>query len=334
MVNFALLISKVVQFVPLDQTRFVEIRIGLHVGDAVGGITGKLTPRYCFFGDTINVASRMETTGMTNRIHVSGDFASHVKILPQAALYHLEKRVDIVDVKGKGKMTTYWLECSQYYDIEYSYSKLIKSVQQLTTDFIFVKPELLSIIARNGTSQVPTSQSITSSIPLRKSQPYDAMSHLVDPVSRSISPKLVATIDFSELIQFDFDLFRVPTDDAISISSHILSLFEGLYDLNGISIEKRVLSNFIRRVSRSYKAVPYHNYHHAFAVLQFTAAQLVQCNFVAQLPNTELFCLSICALIHDIGNTNYYCYYFISDTNITIITITTLTRSSWYKQFV
>ncbi|GMT29622.1 hypothetical protein PFISCL1PPCAC_20919, partial [Pristionchus fissidentatus] len=85
----------------------LKIKVGIHSGALASGILGSTAPRFCVFGDTVNVASRMGSTSEPGRIQMS-ETAAHLLKSKFEHRFVIQER-GIVNIKGKGPCTTFWL---------------------------------------------------------------------------------------------------------------------------------------------------------------------------------------------------------------------------------
>ncbi|KAG1658981.1 hypothetical protein FOA52_008683 [Chlamydomonas sp. UWO 241] len=85
----------------------VSVRIGIHTGDCVSGLVGTKLPKFTLFGDTMNTASRMESTGQLNRIQVSSTTKELLDAGCAPLPHYKFDSTSGVFVKGKGIMVTH-----------------------------------------------------------------------------------------------------------------------------------------------------------------------------------------------------------------------------------
>ena len=103
MADFALDMSAAVERLRMTLQAPVQFRIGINRGPIVAGVIGNKRTIYDVWGDTVNVASRMESLGVPGRIQVTPSFRDRLD-----GRYAFESRGEI-EVKGKGIMSTHFL---------------------------------------------------------------------------------------------------------------------------------------------------------------------------------------------------------------------------------
>lgn len=87
----------------------IRLKIGIHTGRVISGVVGARKPQYALFGDTVNTASRMKTTGERDMIHVSN--ATYSLLKDDDELVWDERTLQ---VKGKGTLQTFLLKQIAY----------------------------------------------------------------------------------------------------------------------------------------------------------------------------------------------------------------------------
>jgi guanylate cyclase len=87
----------------LDGQTKCDVRIGIHVGPVIAGVIGSKKFSYDIWGDAVNTASRMESSGEPGKIQISQRFYEHIK-----DDYQCEYRGQ-TEIKGKGMMNLYFL---------------------------------------------------------------------------------------------------------------------------------------------------------------------------------------------------------------------------------
>nr|XP_027200496.1 adenylate cyclase type 8-like [Dermatophagoides pteronyssinus] len=94
----------------LTADQHFQLRIGISMGPVIAGVVGAIKPQYDIWGDTVNVASRMDTYGVVNKIQIP-DYVA--KVLIDHQLFRPYSR-GIQEVKGKGKLETFLIDYNEH----------------------------------------------------------------------------------------------------------------------------------------------------------------------------------------------------------------------------
>jgi hypothetical protein len=154
-------------------TADLQIRIGLHTGPVTAGVLRGQKSRFQLFGDTVNTAARMESTGMPNKIHLSQETADILGSIGKG--YLVQPRETPIEAKGKGQLQTFWLvdlyaegPKSQYTDSDIGGDAILQEDKSRPKGLVEWNSEILAclvkqIIARRNATGKSTKKNVASS---------------------------------------------------------------------------------------------------------------------------------------------------------------------------
>jgi hypothetical protein len=282
------------------------LRVGLHSGPVTAGVLRGEKSRFQLFGDTVNTASRMESTGERTKIQVSQETAD---LLMAAGKSHwLKPRDEVVVAKGKGEMKTYWLDPTKKRRHTKSH-KDIRVTQEISLqngDFVD-KP-----------MSVPFDDKYARLIDWN----VDVLLHHLARVisSRSRTPSKGSLVNHSSEVALlpsavndVAEVVALPPFDADS------SRFRRARpDVSTLQSTRDDLHEYVKRIALMYRDVPFHNFEHASHVTLCankllnrlinsdeyeTEEELHNSTFGISSDPLTHFAIVFAALIHDVDHT-------------------------------
>lgn len=285
-------------------TSDLALRVGLHSGAVTAGVLRGEKSRFQLFGDTVNTASRMESTGERGRIQVSQETAD---LLMAAGKSHwLKPREEKVVAKGKGELKTYWLDPTKK-----GMRKSHKDIRVAQEIQLNNKREYGN---NEGTSDVPFDDKYARLIDWNVDV---LLHHLARVIScRSRSPPRGSVVNHSSevallpaAINDVAEVVALPPFDADASKFR-----RARPDVSMLQQTRADLHEYVKRIALMYRDVPFHNFEHASHVT-LCANKLLNRLINSDEYNTEMelhnstfgissdplthFAIVFAALIHD-----------------------------------
>lgn len=104
MVEFAIALMGKLETINTHSFQSFKLRIGINHGPVIAGVIGAHKPQYDIWGNTVNVASRMDSTGVLDKIQVTEETQQMVESIGYSCTLR-----GVINVKGKGELTTYFI---------------------------------------------------------------------------------------------------------------------------------------------------------------------------------------------------------------------------------
>ncbi|XP_076144852.1 adenylate cyclase type 4-like isoform X1 [Alosa pseudoharengus] len=104
MIEFAMALMRKLENINSHSFQNFKLRIGINHGPVIAGVIGAHKPQYDIWGNTVNVASRMDSTGELDKIQITEE----TKKVAESLGFSVTLR-GVITVKGKGELTTYFI---------------------------------------------------------------------------------------------------------------------------------------------------------------------------------------------------------------------------------
>ena len=247
-------------------TNELAMRIGIHSGPVTAGVLRGEKSRFQLFGDTVNTAARMESTGSPERIQISQKTAE--LLIAGGKSHWIKARSELVSAKGKGELQTYWViseleklrkpttEQSSSEDSVLSGRNLLLLSRPRTGDWNQEAYELERLVTWN----VDVFKNLLIKIVARRGYVPGAGDDAISMLTCSKSKKEGSTVldEVQEFITLPNNVTSLNNVDKSDFSSNV--------NLGSTVVDQ--LTDFINTIAGKYNDNSFHCYRHACHVLQ------------------------------------------------------------------